>query len=291
MRYVYGEELFAMNFACNLILALSAYKARRIKIVWARACLGALVGVAYMFLVVANRFYATAFWKLAALVLMALCITPHIALRELVINSALMLVSSFSAAGCVLALSMVASTSLAAGFGPASYITSVLGAALGAFATITVYRKSFLSLEGAKYSTFNIKSEGRSIRAVLFDDSGNLAKTPFGASISVLEEKSFLELSGASCSSVGGYAEFASFVHEVPDERKSRFSVTKLSGVGTESYRLVYKADLAAINGQYILAPAYFCGAPLPGSWEYDGVCNIRLILERCVYESSQSAN
>lgn len=289
MRYVYGEEVIIVNFIGNFILLLSVFKARRLKAAYLRICVSAAIGAAYAFGAIAcEGLFVSWVGKLAALAAMGAAITKPLKLLDVMINCALVTVASFASGGCILFISYLFNPYLSAAVDRAisvTYPAAAFGMIIGAFATVKIYQKVFLKLEGVEYSKVTVTSEGVEMTLTLLEDSGNLLRTNTGAAVVLLENDKFVRLSGIDTYEFETYDAYSRYVDALERSKKTRVSPIALSTINKRGIQLIYKADKMLLDGNICVSPVYVSGASQMRRRSFDGIYSRKIINERCFYE------
>jgi len=219
---------------------------------------------------------------------MSLILEKRPTLKDVAINAALILCTSFSCAGAILFLSWLSASSLYASLASplhANYATALVGTIAGGWMAAVVYDKAFLRLEGLEYAKAAIECNGKREEAVLLNDTGNLLRTATGHPVIFLNATMFQKLTGIDRLVFSGFEEYMAYYESLPASIRGRISATSVQSANSLSLQIVFKADKIVFQGLAFLAPAYISGSENMKELTFDGIYNHKFLMERYRYE------
>ena len=278
MKYVYIEELVAVNFISNLIIIYSVIKMRRTNLHIARVTACALVGALFASLVVLYSDINNTTYKIITTLIMSLMISQRIKAREIIVNFALLTICSFIASGIVIFISIISS-------GVKGVMTEYIFK--------TNYIIILFSLLSARYLTsylymfvlkrFNLHSDiyicdittgDKTFSLRLLNDSGNLLRSVGGEPICVISKDMFYRVTQIS-SEFDSYTDYSVYYDNLSNEDKKRVSIIKVGTVIGSKLQLYYRADSLSIDSSRTLRNILISSGSI-NSTSYDGVINMK---------------
>ncbi len=263
--YVYAEEVFLINLSMNMIICISVCRIRGMKRYYFRAFGAALTGGVYS--VAALYCPAGIISKIIICILMGYIITDKSLYDTLNTAGLLFLASAISSGGVMLLSGLIS-----------EYITvkpKILLTTLGAFTGISLFRVSIGGIMNF-YSekSLTVLSEAvfmdRRKTLLLFNDSGNLARSISGERVTLLSEESFISLCPELKDKIGG--DIAEMM--ISDEKyKGRISFITAASINGHKMLPVIKIDCIKAENT-IFSPAYICPAKID-SEIFDGIINL----------------
>lgn len=287
MNYVYGEEVILVNFIGDFIIAATVVLARNKKFSFLRCSAAGAIGVLYAFSAIIWSSVMIQFpVKILVSFAMAFFITKENKIKDIFLNTALLVFISFVAAGCTLFLSFLFSSSivLSAGylFG-SGYVTILAGMIIGCSSVYFLYGllNKQLNFDQMIYPcSVHINGEKRNVK--LLADSGNLLRTISGNNVIVLENSIFTSLTQILKVRFADYAEYESYVRSLNDCLKSVVSIVFAQTIHSSEYLLVIKADEIRFENGVVLSDVYIASGNVKRpKGEFNGIFNPVLLKRR----------
>ncbi len=264
--YVYGEEVFLINFIMDYILCIFSYMLTSGKINFFRALFAASAGGIYS--VICLYYPAGTISKIGVCLLMALIAEKKGAYDILTTAMILLCGSMVFSGGTVFFLSVWENT---IGKGLMQMLS---GAFTGGFIAISCLGR-IKHERAVKSSTVSVTAQfmGRNISLSLLNDTGNLLTTQGGYGISVLSEEAFYKV----CPELRDILtdDGAGFSEVFPEIYSGRVSFINSGSTGGEKILPVIKIDSFTYEGKIIL-PAYISPAKISDG-RFDGIINLNL--------------
>ena len=278
MKYVYIEEIVALNLISNLIIIYSVIKMRRINLHIARVIVGALVGALFAVLVAMYDDINNVGYKIIVTLIMSLLISERMKAREVIVSFSLLTICSFTASGIVIFISMISSGVngvMTEYIFRTNYIIILFSLLSARYLTSYLYRFALkrFNLQGDIYLC-DITAKDKTVSLKLLNDSGNLLRSIGGEPICVISKKMFYRITQIK-SEFDTYTDYSVYYDNLSDEDKQRVSVVKIGTVIGSKLQLYYRADSLSINNSKTLRNVLISSGSI-NSTSYDGVINMK---------------
>ncbi len=292
MNYVYGEEVILVNFIGDFLIAATAVLARNKKFSPLRCSAAGIIGVAYAFAAILWSSITVHFpVKILVSFAMAFVITKNNKIKDILLNTALLVFVSFVSAGCTLCLSFLFSGSLILTGGylfTSNYATIFSGMILGCVSVYFIYGilNKQLKFDRLIYECC-IRFKGEIMKAKLLADSGNLLKTLTGNPVIVLESSLFIYLTKITQVRFADYGEYEQYIKQ--KDIKAITSIIYAQTIHSSEYLLVVKADEIAFDGGAVYYDVYMASGNVKRpKGEFNGIFNPTLLKRRNAYEMAK---
>lgn len=262
--YVYGEEVFIINFIMDLTLAVFVMKISGKKMNILRCALSAATGGIYS--VISLYINTTIFHSIIISAIMARIISGND--NELTVRSAvfLFIFSVMSGGGILLLLESFPELK-------GNMLFMLAGSLLSVTVCISAGKNLYNGakiISGTYKATITHREKNYSLR--LFNDTGNLITTPSGESVVVVGENIFTRIFGD--------------IHNT-DNFRNGISFVNAGTITGEKVFFIIKADKLYIPSEgYIVSPVYITSADI-NTDRFDGIINLNLTGGKYVQENN----